>query len=277
MISDGDSAVTWLDISARSEHRVQIFISADCEEDGRVELSSGTRPINDTDVHSSEYQRQALVPREPWRPPTEAESASLFSSERPKDMARSISIVKLVDGAGALADGTEFAAYQQKILPALQRSCAMGDKLIPIGETKNPAKMATTTINPKLKEYLGLHVDTWEDVSMNQRTRSMNRICVNIGKDPRYFLFLPIAVTEIASVMANEMRASNVPEQDVSRIGRMFMERFPQLPVVRCRLAPYEAYIAPTENLVHDGSTLGQRDLDQQFTVLGHIAPLVAA
>jgi hypothetical protein len=103
----------------------------------------------------------------------------------------------------------------------------------------------------------------------------MNRICVNIGKDARYFLFLPIAVTEIADVMANEIRAGNVPEQDVSRIGRMFMERFPQFPVVRCRLEPYEAYIAPTENLVHDGSTLGQRDIDQQFTVLGHITPLV--
>ena len=277
MTSSADREVSWLDLSARSKHRVQIYIAADCAEDGRVELSSGTRPVNDTDVRAADYQRRALVPREPWRQPSEQESASLFSREHPSDMARSISIVRLVDGADALANGTDFAMYEQRILPALQRSCAMGDKIMPLGEAKNPAKMATTTLNPKLNEFLGLHVDTWEDVSMNQRERSMNRISVNIGKDPRYFLFLPIAVTEIADVMANEIRAGNVPEQDVSRIGRMFMERFPHFPVVRCRLAPYEAYIAPTENLVHDGSTLGQRVLDQQFTVLGHIAPLAQA
>ena len=70
-------------------------------------------------------------------------------------------------------------------------------------------------------------------------------------------------------------RASNVPEQDVSTSSAgCSWNGFRTLPVVRCRLAPYEAYIAPTENLVHDGSTMGQRDLDQQFTVLGHIAPL---
>jgi hypothetical protein len=52
------------------------------------------------------------------------------------------------------------------------------------------------------------------------------------------------------------------------------MERFPDMPTVRCRLGPGEAYIAPTENLVHDGSSIGQSEIDEQFTIRGHIRPL---
>jgi hypothetical protein len=52
------------------------------------------------------------------------------------------------------------------------------------------------------------------------------------------------------------------------------MEKYPEIPIVRCRLRPGEAYIAPTENLVHDGSSVGQGDIDRQFTIRGHIRPL---
>ena len=49
---------------------------------------------------------------------------------------------------------------------------------------------------------------------------------------------------------------------------------FRTMPIIRCRLAPGEAYVAPTENLVHDGSSVGQSDIDEQFTIRGHIRPL---
>src|SRR3954469_24991527 len=62
-----------------------------------------------------------------------------------------------------------------------------------------------------------------------------------------------------------------VPRRDVTLLGQLFMQRFPEVSVARCRIAPGVAYIAPTENLVHDGSSEGQRHADEHFTVLGHI------
>jgi len=43
---------------------------------------------------------------------------------------------------------------------------------------------------------------------------------------------------------------------------------------VRLAVAPGEAYIAPTENMIHDGSTLGMRHEDLQVTLRGIIDPM---
>jgi hypothetical protein len=94
-------------------------------------------------------------------------------------------------------------------------------------------------------------------------------ICV--GRDARYFLCLQFSVVEIAGLMADEIASGRCWAPDYTGLGRLFMDKYPQFPVVRCRLAPNEAYIAPTENLVHDGSSEGQVDADGKFTILRHI------
>ena len=63
---------------------------------------------------------------------------------------------------------------------------------------------------------------------------------------------------DIAGLLAKEMGPHRKPPRRFSLIGREFMERFPDVPVVRCRIGPGDAYIAPTENLVHDGSHSGK-------------------
>ncbi|WP_145832119.1 hypothetical protein [Bradyrhizobium huanghuaihaiense] len=50
-----------------------------------------------------------------------------------------------------------------------------------------------------------------------------------------------------------------------------FMERYANVPVIRCRLSPGEAYIAPTENLIHDASSEGEKTADVNFTIRGEI------
>jgi hypothetical protein len=52
-----------------------------------------------------------------------------------------------------------------------------------------------------------------------------------------------------------------------------FLHKFPEYPVVRLAVLPGEAYIAPTENMIHDGTTEGMRVLDQQVTVRGRLDP----
>jgi hypothetical protein len=145
-----------------------------------------------------------------------------------------------------------------------------------IGHGSGMAGLTTTTIDWNVERYIGLHVDNWDSEPLETRDRAKTRICVNVGKAARYFLYLPISVFEITTSLAREIAESGIAAPDYAAMGRLFMTRFPDFPVIRCRLDPNEAYIAPTENLVHDGLSIGQsgpdRIMDEHFTILGRIS-----
>jgi hypothetical protein len=48
------------------------------------------------------------------------------------------------------------------------------------------------------------------------------------------------------------------------------MKYYPEYPVVKLRIAPREAYIAPTENMIHDGCTVDKNRPDLKLMFLGH-------
>ena len=268
--------MTWLNIYASSKRRVKIYVSPDCRDDKhRVELSSGTRFANDSGIHDGDYEIDACVPREPWRTPTSKERAHLFSRTSPKTIGRSVSIVRLPETFSAeRMDRPRLAnkeLIKRQIIASLQRICSLGGELTPIGPVNNSANLKTTTTGNERKKYIGLHVDSWQEADLDRRDLSNNRICVNLGVGPRYFLFIPVSIVEIARIVSKEIGDENIPNEYPSELGRMFMQLYPAFPVIRCRVAPLEAYIAPTENLVHDGSSEGSLHLDRQFTVLGRI------
>jgi hypothetical protein len=270
--------MTWLGSLSGRVRTVQIYISPSCGRSGnRIELSSGTRIADQREVDDGGYEDGARLPSEPWRLPTTEEIALLVSAEPPREMARSVCIVKL---PGRFSDARRDAIRQHDgqgltigALRSMNRICELGEPLACIGPTSNAANLKTVTVDREVGHYIGLHVDNWDGLDLDCRDRSTNRICVNVGRSDRYVLFLPIPVMEMARLLADEMGADWVPPERYTLIGRQFMERFPGLPAVRCRVAPGEAYIAPTENLVHDGSSDGQDKLDEQFTIRGHIRP----
>jgi hypothetical protein len=51
------------------------------------------------------------------------------------------------------------------------------------------------------------------------------------------------------------------------------MRAYPDYPVTALTIHPGEAYIAATENLIHDGSSMGLTDPDVLFTILGEFTP----
>jgi hypothetical protein len=55
------------------------------------------------------------------------------------------------------------------------------------------------------------------------------------------------------------------------------MEAFPSYPVLRLEIRPGEAYIAPTEIVIHDATTMGKEFTDATFTVLGNFDRSVIA
>jgi hypothetical protein len=48
-----------------------------------------------------------------------------------------------------------------------------------------------------------------------------------------------------------------------------FMAAFPDYPVIKLALAPNQAYIAPTENTIHDASSLDKQEVDFSLTFIG--------
>ncbi|TMJ67326.1 MAG: hypothetical protein E6G80_17330 [Alphaproteobacteria bacterium] len=259
--------------------RVQIHIAPDCPRfPERIELSSGTRLANaqemTTLVGGFAYEQGSRLPREPWRRPTEEETASLIATELPRDMSTAVSIIKL---PGEFSDSARDAirtAENEDFLAPLRATCDFGEPVHCIGTGENLPGLKTVTVNHERGEYIGMHVDTWDEYDVQSLHFATNRICINIGWNARYFLFLPYSVADVACLLAEELGLGwEIPARH-TEIGRQFMARFPDVPVVRCLLAPGEAYIAPTENLFHDGSSLGQSHKDEVFTVRGRIRPI---
>jgi hypothetical protein len=276
-------SVAWLSLYARMNSGVKIHIAQSCKAGAnRVELSGGTRRADTSEtcnfIHGAAYEDGARLPCEPWRRPTAEEAQGLITTEISHDLANSVAIVRVPNDLSR--DDCEIIrnvtpeTLETALLRPLRRICELGEPLHCVGASANPANLKTVTINCDINRFNGLHVDNWDRIGLNLRHLATNRICINIGRGDRYFMFLPVSLMDIANFLAKEMGPDWETPRRYTEIGRQFMERFPDVPVVRCRLAPGEAYIAPTENLVHDGSSIGQSEIDEQFTIRGHIRPL---
>lgn len=55
-------------------------------------------------------------------------------------------------------------------------------------------------------------------------------------------------------------------------LGQRFMRACPDYPVVRLQIEPGEAYILPTDNLMHDASTADNSFPDITVTYLGYFS-----
>ena len=147
----------------------------------------------------------------------------------------------------------------------LERAGRLGkvarDPLIRISAPNLP----TVTTDKDL--LVGLHVDEWFHDGQAPRRWRPNRMVFNLGRQPRYFMFINIPVEEMMDDMPVGLQSPSIREG--TDIGRRFMQSHPNYPVCRIRVLPGEAYIAPTENLVHDASSIGITRVDIAGHVLG--------
>lgn len=265
---------------------VKVFVShQDCDA-GRIELSSGTLPV----PASYEYETDAIVPLGPWRRPTAQEAAILTSGALPPDSGFAISLVSfpssLMRSFEVLRTATVLEVEKREINALLRahpfdratrsviryvnaRFCEGHDLKSADGlaggvYVRRPARSATTS-DFRSGKYVGLHVDNWTSYPIEKRGAAPNRIAINLGDEDRFFLYLNIPLTTIYEVIRPIINGV----YHTSAIGRVFMTLFPTYPVVRIRIRPGEAYVAPTENIVHDSSTIGMTTSDIIFSLRG--------
>ena len=58
----------------------------------------------------------------------------------------------------------------------------------------------------------------------------------------------------------------------ILELQHKFFDRFSDYPVFMLSIEPGEAYIAPTENIIHDGSTYFKQHCDIAAVILGQIS-----
>lgn len=250
-------------------------------EPSTLALSCGTRP------GGQGYLDEALAPAQPWRSPTETEFG-LLGAEASRQAARIQLVRRLPDwwmAFAGLRHALRHAAGLEEARALTQdarwRALALGfeDALRPAmvdgghstagtGVGVHPPGLPTVTWDPPRSGYIGLHLDSWYGPQTPlERATAPGRISINLGEEDRFFVFcnLPLAA------MAHRVRPAGDAERamDAGTVARDFLRQHPDYPLVRLRVRPGEAYVAPTENICHDGSTEDRTTWDVSLTVRG--------
>jgi hypothetical protein len=232
------------------------------------------------------YEPSAVVPAETFQPVDAVllERSQAVALER---LRPAISLLSLTDavtpilGTGHFADDATDAEARAKALPldALMTAVTTAMRINFvwsaarfewIGLAHAAPGQCTTTINRANGHRLGLHVDSWDRLPMSERGASRYRASVNLGISDRYFLFVAMTAGEALQIAE---QAGVVP-QNATAIFRMALSARPQTKVFRLRVPPGWAYVAPTDNLAHDGSTLGGTSYDFSLHGLADFRPL---
>jgi hypothetical protein len=255
--------------------------------DDCLEFSAGS-----TSASCDCYEPEAAVPRGPWRAASSEEIQVMLSRNAGEDAGRSIRIHRFP--SGFLEALRHIASRQGGLTPENARSITSSREAKAILTDFNRFASSLPSLNglvtadhihggfyikqPGLKtvttnqdgRFIGLHVDNWFRLPIGRRAQSPVRICANFGSCDRFLLFLNVTVDDIYSADAVETqdgkrlewRKAVVNLKTPTILARKFLRVFDYYPITRIRVKPGEAYIAPTENIVHDASTELGSDLD---------------
>ncbi|MGF1499025.1 MAG: hypothetical protein ACFB8W_19695 [Elainellaceae cyanobacterium] len=278
-----------------------------------MQLSAGVRKATQLEPCNNCYAPDAFLPEEPWRSPSAIDELTLIQRSYPHDYSRTVCITSIPEDIVLplqnfgeevvlgwhndrnLTSRTDVLDIEKNEVVTRLRdyliSFSCGSRPIFSGIGVSSPDLATVTFDTQNNHYIGLHLDSWDGLPLSKRCQSTNRICVNLGRSDRYFLFINLTLMDMLYAVDHETeinaeqrrqwhwqfrhqlwfqsrwRARTVSPK---KLCHAFLQRYSSYPVVRVRLTPGDAYIAPTENIIHDGSSSGSTQPDLQVTLRGH-------
>lgn len=128
--------------------------------------------------------------------------------------------------------------------------------------------LPTVTVNGDTGLRTGLHVDSWDRGIAANRALARNRLNINLGVGPRHFLVVHSSLCDVARMC--EVDVNNYDK--VARMAHDLLAHAPDLEVLCVQVDPGEGYIAPTDNVIHDATTLDATHVDITMSVLGQLA-----
>lgn len=250
----------------------------------RISKSNGIKKL----INDSAYHPISFIPNTPWSTLNKDEISKLISlNSNNLDYKSNISIIKIPNNIILFLEELKLSnidSYDSlnKIMHensekyfdaffALDKyfhQYLINDKhLHKLGIHIGLPQLESATISNN--KYVGLHIDSWDNLPIAQIDNCTNRISINLGKEDRFLLFVNLTVRQIYEVIKSKSDKT-FEEYDVNTLAEDFLALNSQYPVIKLKLKPYEAYIAPTENLIHDGCTIGKLSMDITLTTRGY-------
>ncbi|MGW2584845.1 hypothetical protein ACWCYZ_26560 [Streptomyces virginiae] len=211
-----------------------------------------TATVRTTRRDETTYEAGAIIPAGQWRPMTEAEVKAVTAPRRPLDSTL-VEIVQLTHREG---------------LPLEELTGPLGDpNAVYLGQALAKPGMTTTTDNYEDGRLIGLHLDNWDKLPYADKHTGRRRICLNLGPGTRYIILGAIDAQTVCRAVHPDDHTHRYPHtQDY----RHHVASGRPLRIIRIRLNPGEGYVAPTEYLLHDGSTEAQDQSSAAAFWLGH-------
>jgi len=249
---------------------------------GDLEISSGTCIAKGTLSNGIPYRDNAFKPEAPWYSLSLIEREALLS--KPESLPELNSCINIVKIPASIIEEFELMKmqnitnkfqlryYQKKYGEKLQgginaittyAQCHLLDIEEPIYPSFafSNCNLETVTIYLKYKSLVGLHIDNFDGLDLDNIDQAKRRFCVNLGSEVRYLLFINLTISKLLEEVSKK---KNEFKKGYSQwhLYTDFLRLYPDYPVIRVPLQPFEAYIAPAENMIHDGSTVGTQHHD---------------
>ena len=214
------------------------------ESDDVVVQTTNLRPAGRAEGH--EWEAEAILPGHRWRR-ARPSGDPVRAGDRVFRIDRDVALVR--------PDVDDAQRPPEEVLARL------GELSHYFGIHEDVPGKATLTENHE-GHRLGLHLDNWDRLPAAARHTSRNRVNLNLGPERRWFLF--------------DVVAAHPPDVVPNTVSvRQLVRRAAMRPtLVRLQVPAGWAYIAPTENLVHDASSDGQRRGTRHASALGRFTPL---
>ncbi|NLR68658.1 hypothetical protein HGH92_30425 [Chitinophaga varians] len=268
---------------------IKIYCPAGLETENRIWISKGLQKAPATEDGFS-FESDAYRPGLPWRVPEAEETAVLFTTDAERTPSRTIGLSKLPEdiadifiriGLPGITSDDELKILRKHhaadYIAAMEGmyaymgsfQCDSPEAFSKIGVVINEPDKRSVTINLKNGCLTGLHLDSWDRLDIGKLDTATNRICFNLGAQDRFFLFTNLSVKTLCGWVEQQLSV-NPYLMSKNELCQLFFTHWPEYPVVKLRVKPFEAYIAPTENLIHDGCTEGGKQKDICCTARGY-------
>lgn len=220
----------------------------------RCDVADGARLA----VGEPGWEDGSVVPADDWQPLTAQQAAQLRADDT-TDPNTVVEVVQVpIDRAAAHAimpvTATAFDPFAGRHAADF------------LGYLDQEPGLRTGTIDESQGLRIGIHLDNFDKLSFDQRTTGRRRLGVNFGPGSRHLLLATIDVLDVC--LGNDPdQPSRYPHTDDLR---HYVLDGRTLTVLRIRIDPGQGYIAPTELLPHDGSTMTATEPSRIAFWLGH-------
>lgn len=277
----------------KPESDVKILLQSGANVVDCVQLSKGIQSAKGKSKPDAQYCDFAILPTDDWMHPDSNSISNLVITGKenisygswvglmniPQEVLDPLRHLSLKYGTtSGVASDPQYRASLIMILKYLRPMYDNLDDLEMHNIAFKPSGLFTSTYDDRRGCYIGLHLDSWEQKSFGETQFARNRICINLGNEARYLLFYSLTIQNMFDALdlsLDDLRKLYPRNNLGQAVGYEFMKTYPTYPVTRLKISPGEAYLAPTENLFHDGSTIDQTSVDITFTIRGYFRKMI--